>query len=273
MKKKPFIVRILVVTSILISLMLSFTACEKEPLDKRPDLPPMESLVMDFSDFADEPGGTKASLVSYGNFSHSYLSVLFWNITSTVSMTLPVAAYGHALQQEAVYMGEFTWEWPFDFKYEGGDYKAILTGTRISNEEFSMEMVVALAALPGQGVKWFDGVVRYDHTHALWNLYKEGTLEVLEVEWNKDFETEEGDLKYSYVESDQEETGSFIMFQYKPQEVYDAAYTISLAAGTTRIEWNIASKEGRVNDPVKFGDSNWHCWDSKAMGLIDKVCD
>ena len=271
--KKPGVVRFLVAVTLLFALMLSFTACDREPVDERPELPPMESLAMDFSDFEHVPGGTKGTSLTYGNFTHSYLSVLFWNVTSTVAMTLPVAAYGQALQQEAEYVGAFTWEWSFDFNFEAFRYTATLTGSRLSNEEFSMEMVIALATLPDQGVKWFDGVVRYDHTHALWNLYKEGENKVLEAEWNKDFETEAGDLKYSYVEPDQEETGSFIMFQYLPGEVYDASYTISLAAGTTQIEWNTETKEGRVKDPVKFEDSNWHCWDSLAQGLADKQCD
>ena len=133
-------------------------------------------------------------------------------------------------------------------------------------------MKIGLALLPGQGIKWFDGEIRYDHTHAIWNLYKEGTVKVLEAEWHKNFETEAADLKYTYVEPEQEETGGFIMFEYMPQEVYDAAYTISLAAGTTEIEWNITSKEGHVKDQVKFGDTNWHCWDSHANGLADMDC-
>lgn len=271
--KKPCMVRSMVAVILIFSLMLSFTACDKEPVEKRPELPPMESLVMDFSDFADEPGGTKGTLVTYGNFTHSYLTVLFWNVSSAVSLGLPVAAYGHALQQEPGYLGDYTWEWSYDFKFEGMDYRAILTGTRINNEEFSMEMVIALAILPDEKVKWFDAVVRYDHTHALWNLYKEDEKKMIEAEWNKNFETEAGDLRYSYVEADQEETGSFIKIQYKPGEVYDAAYTISLSTGTTLIEWNTESKEGRVKDPLKFGDSEWHCWDSKNKGLADKVCD
>lgn len=271
--KKPFIVKALVATALLFSWMISFTACDMEPEGKRPVLPPMESLMMDFSAFENEPGGTKGTLVTYGNFTHSYLSVLFWNVTSTVSMTLPVAAYGHALQQEAVYMGDHTWEWSFDFMYEGVNYTATLTGVRISNEKFSMHMEIALAALPDQGIKWFDGEVRYDHTHARWNLYKQGSIKVLEAEWNKNYETEAGELRYTYVEPSQKETGSFIMYQYMPQEVYDAAYTISLAVGTTQIEWNLSTIEGRVKDPLKFGDPNWHCWDSKGNGLIDKECD
>lgn len=271
--KKPYVIRSLVALSLFISLMLPFTACDKEPVDERPELPPMESLSMDFSDFESAPGGTKGTAVTYGNFTHSYLSVIFWKVSSTVMMTLPVAAYGHALQQEAVYLGDHNWEWSYDFTFEDLDYTATLTATRISNEEFSMEMILAHAAIPGQGVKWFDGVIRYDHTHALWNFYKQGTIKVLEAEWNKNFETEAGDLKYTYTEADQNETGSYILFKYMPGQVYDAGYTISLAAGTTEIEWNITSKEGRVKDPQKFGDSNWHCWDSQANGLADKECD
>ncbi len=256
----------------MVSLMISFSACDSEPVDERPDLPPIESMMMDFSDFEGQPGGAKASELSYGNFTHSYFSVVYWNLISTVAMTLPVAAYGHALQQEAEYVGDQTWEWSFDFKYEGVDYSAVLTGARMSNEKFSTEMKIGLAAQPGQGIKWFDGEVRYDHTQAIWNLYKEGTVKVLEAEWHKNFETEAGDLKYTYMEPELEETGSFIMFEHMPQEVYDASYTISLAAGTTEIEWNIASKEGHVKDETKFGDANWRCWDSHANGLADMDC-
>lgn len=256
----------------MVALLMFFVACESEPVDERPELPPVESMMMEFSDFEGQPGGTKASEISYNNFTHSYFSVFYWNLISAVTMTLPVAAYGHALQQEAIYVGDHTWEWSFDFNYEGTDYSAVLTASRISNEKFSAEMKIGLAALPAQGMKWFDGEVRYDHSHAIWKLYKEGSVQVLEAEWHKDFESEAADLKYKYIEPEQEETGSFIIFNYMPQEVYDAAYTISLAAGSTEIEWNITSKEGRVKDEVKFGDTNWHCWDSHANGLADRDC-
>ena len=258
--------------AMMVCLMVLFTGCESEPVDERPELPPIESMVMDFSDFEGQPGGSKSSVISYANFTHAYLSVLYWNVTSTLTMALPVAAYGQALQQEAEYLGDYTWEWSFNYTYEGLEYAVVLTGARINNETFSMEMTIGLAALPGQGIKWFDGVVRYDHTHATWNLFKEGEVKILEAEWHKDFESEAGDLKYTYPPADQEETGSYIMFKYMPQEVYDASYIISLAAGTTEIEWNVTSREGRVKDQVKFGDSNWHCWDSLANGLADRDC-
>lgn len=270
--KKYLNFRVLALISVAISLMLSFNSCDKEIVDNRPVLPPVESMVMDFSDFDEQPGKKSAS-ASYENFLHSYFSVLFWNVASTVTLALPVTAYGVALQQTPDYLGDNTWEWDFDFPLNSLNYTATLTGIRISNEEFSMEMVIASALTPNQGVKWFDGVVRYDHTQATWNLYKDGSVKILEAEWNKDFVTEEADLTYTYTEPGQAETGSYIMLAYEPQEFYDAAYTISLVAGETVIQWNTTTIEGRVKDPVKFEDFAWHCWDTEAMGLINKDCE
>ncbi len=271
--KKHLHFRAFVSISLTVLLLFVFTSCDKEPVNDRPELPPVESLVMDFSDFDEQPGEQKSTDSSYENFLHSYLSVFFWNVASTVTLALPVTAYGVALQQDPVYMGDNTWEWSFVVPFNNQNYSATLTGSRINNEEFSMEMVIAFALTPELGVKWFDGVVRYDHTHATWNLYKDGSLKVFEAEWNKDFETEDADLTYTYVESGQNETGSYIMLAYMPEEFYDAAYTISLAAGDTYIEWNTTTREGRVMDLVKFEDSQWHCWETEANGLMNKVCD
>jgi len=126
--------------------------------------------------------------------------------------------------------------------------------------------------MPEEGVRWFDGVVSYDHTSAEWTVYKEGSLAVLEITWNKDFETGDADLTYTYVEPDQTETGSSIKWEYRPGEMYDAAYTITMSESTTIIEWNISTLEGRVKAPAFFEDEEWRCWDSFANGLADIDC-
>lgn len=258
---------------LMISMMLFSVSCDKEPVEDRPELPPLESLVMDFSAFAQQPGSLKSSEITYENFLHAYLSVVFWNVASTTTIAVPAAAYTHALSQDPVYLGDHTWEWSFGFSLQEESYDATLTGARLNNEEFSMEMVISVAGSPDQSIKWFDGVVRYDHTHASWNLYGEDGVKLLEAEWNKDFETEEGDLTYTYVEPGQEETGSYISYAMIPGAVYDASYTISLSGGETLIEWNTTTLEGRVKDTSWYGDSEWHCWDSAANGLADMVCE
>jgi len=256
-----------------ISMVAAFSSCDKEPVSKRPELPPLESLVMDFSDFNQQPAGMKGTTETYENFLHAYGTVLLWNVASAATIALPAAAYAHALDQEPEYLGDHIWEWSFELDLQGGSYGVVLTGTRLNNEEFSMEMVIHSSLLPEQEMKWFDGVVRYDHTHAVWNLYGEGGVKKMEAEWNKDYETEAGDLTYTYVEPDHEETGSFITYSYMPGEVFDASFTSSLSERETVIQWNTSTLKGRIRDASLFGDNDWHCWEAASNGLADMVCE
>lgn len=258
---------------LLAALMFVGTSCDKENVEQRPELPPVESMMMDFSDFSEQPAGAKGSAVGYQNFSKAYLTVGFWNLSVTLVSAIPVAAYAHALKQEAVYMGDQNWEWSYEFVLNGASYTANLNAERTSNEEFSVSMLIAFTALPDNGVKWFEGVVRYDHTKADWTFFKDGTIPVMEVSWNRDFETEEADLTYSFTEPGHKEDGSYIMWEYLPGEFFDASYTVSMADGTTEIDWNAESIQGRIFDPVFFGDENWHCWDTYANGLADMDCE
>lgn len=251
------------------TLMLSVISCDKEPVDQKPQLPPVESLMMDFSDFDEQPAVSKGSVSTYQNFTRAYLSVGIVNLSLGVVSALPVAAYAHALQHEAEYMGDNNWEWSYNFMLNGVNYSAILTAHRISNEEFTVDMTIADGE---QSVKWFDGVVRYDHTSADWTIYRDGSIPVLAIAWNKDFETEAADLTYTYIEPDQAESGSYVMWEYIPGADFDSEYTVSLAAGQTSIQWNTTSISGRIKEPAFFGDDAWHCWDSKANGFADMDC-
>jgi len=255
-----------------LTLLIVSTSCDKESQENRPELPPVESLMMSFSDFDTALASPKASIESHFHFNYAFTSLVFWSGASSVTMALPVAAYAYALDQVAEYTEDNSWEWSYDFQWGGLDYSATLSATRINNEEFSMEMLVASADMP-EGLRWFDGVVRYDHTQANWTIYKEGSIEVLEIEWTKDYELGEASLLYTYVEAALPETGSYILYEHAPLEVFDASFTLSLSAGTTLIQWNTSSKEGRVQNEEKFGDTEWHCWDSLENGLVDISCE
>ncbi len=265
-------VKVLIVSVIVVLLTVPFTSCDKEPLEDRPDLPPMESFLMDFSDFSQAPAGAKSTEATYANFLHSFFTLTFWNLASTVTMAVPVAAYGYALNQEPEYLGDLTWEWSFVFDLQGKNYTATLTGARLNNEEFTMEMVIGLTGSAEAGIKWFDGVIRYDHTQASWTIYNEEAAEVLQVDWSKDFVTGDTELRYIYVEAEQTQTGSYIQYTYMPDQVYDASFDISHSEGIADIEWNLTTKEGRVMDMAHFEDSDWHCWDSAENGLADIDC-
>lgn len=252
-------------------MMLANNSCDKENTDYRPDFPPFESLVMDFSDFDTPPVQKKVITYTYDNFIHAYTNVAFWNGLINITMALPVAAYYNVQLSSGnpEYLGDNRWRWTKEFTLNQISYKAILTAERLNNQEFSMEMKIALAALPNQGVVWFDGVIRYDHTHATWNLYKnEPThVKVLEIEWNKDYETGASDITYTSVEPGSDMYNNYIEMGIVPGADYDAYYTISLVTGVINVEWDLTSKAGRIMDPVQYEDSNWHCWSDQLYDI------
>lgn len=272
MKKKYSVITKPIIFLLIVSITIFNTSCKKkDTTGEKPDLPPQESLIMDFSDFDSRPD-QKSKGTTYNNFVYSFLNVAFWHTLTTSYLAIPATAYGHLLSQNARYIGDNVWEWVYYFTYEQTDYVATLTGTRLNNEEFSMDLVIAEESNPDLGFKWFEGVCRYDHTSASWDIYKynEGSpVKVLEVDWTKDFEANTSALTYVYVEPGQDETGSSITYGKDPSLDYNAWYTIDRSTETIEIEWDLATKAGRVRNENHFLDNDWHCWDSN---LADVEC-
>lgn len=258
-----------------ILLGLGLASCEKAEEMDPPVLPPIESMLMDFSDFEQGTAKSATALKSntYYNWGYSAFTVGIWNLVATGYSIIPVKAYLVALDQDAEYLGDQQWEWSYEFQLEGISYKATLLAARLNNEAFSAEMRIGLAAMPKQGVKWFDGVIRYDHTHASWTIYEEGLTQLLGIEWNKDFESGMADLTYTALEVGSPEEGSYIMWMTSPGEALDASFDISTAESMVQIQWNTESLEGRVKSPAHFEDELWHCWNSRDMGLADMDCE
>lgn len=255
--------------------MIIITSCEKEENPKEPELPPQEAFVMDFSDFQSAPGTKKAGeeMAGYQNFTHAYGTVWGWNIIVTVTMVVPTAAYIEAFNHTPVYLGDNSWKWEYSVPVGNNTFNAKLITTRISNEEFKAEMFITKEGIAGyEDFKWFEGTIRYDRTHAIWTLYESPTnpVEMLEIEWNMDWELGVSDITYTYVKEGDEQTGSYISFAIVDDVVYDANYTVSGAANAIMIEWNRTSKNGRVMDMAKFGDDAWHCWNET---LEDVTCE
>lgn len=260
----------IIVIMLLTTVMLMNTSCDKENPDEKPELPPVESLVMNFSAFDSRPDQQKGIVTTYNNFVYSYLNVVFWSSLSSGSIALPVRAYTHIKDQDAEYLGDNIWQWEYNFTWDASEYIATLTAERLNNEEFSMAMVIALSTATESGFKWFEGIVRYDHTAASWDIYKYNDMnpvKMLEVDWTKDYEAETSSLTYVYVEPGQEETGSSITLGRDPSLDYNAWYTINLSAETIEIQWDTVTKAGRVRNQNHFQDNNWHCWNADLMDI------
>lgn len=242
-------------------LLIAFSSCEKAPDPM--ELPPTESLVIDWDMF---PSNDKKSVdeeLSYINWFYSAASIVVWNTVVAANVAIPTVAYGAAFNNEPVYLGEETWEWSYSVTVNQRTVVARLVGARINNETFSMEMYLTETG-NFEDFKWFEGVIRYDHTEANWTLSQgpENPAQYLDISYQKDFETDVANIRYTVIDPTNDMYNGYIDYGIDPAIDLDAHYTISRGDTITYIEWNTDTNEGRVKDERQYGDNVWHCWDT-----------
>src|SRR3989344_2149923 len=97
-------------------------SCSKKKGEK-PTIPPLNTLVMESSDFESSNGPQRLTqTASYDNWTHSSINVLFWQAILTINLAVPVAAYTEALKQSPKWKGgKKGWVWAFTTNV--GNYK------------------------------------------------------------------------------------------------------------------------------------------------------
>jgi hypothetical protein len=262
----------------LIIMPLLFSGCKKDDSEgDAPQLLPEESFIIDFSDFDDGSDTLKSakSTLACQNWGTAFLKVAGWNIVIAVSGAVPVTAFRESFNHQPVYEGKNTWAWSYNYTIGSATYSARLTGKILETEEVKWEMYITKSAAIGgyTNFKWYEGVARLDRTSGYWILYQspDQNHELIQIDWNRNWDNNTGDIKYTNVVPGGAENGGYISYGVVDDPVFDAYYTIYNKGqdNLTGIQWNRTTKEGRIRDPRTFGDELWHCWDTL---LADIVC-
>jgi hypothetical protein len=242
-----------------------------------PDLPPVASFVMDFSDFASGQihegvrGGQPVDEASKANWGWAAGNVLVWNTLITVGLVVPVASFLEAFHHEPTRQPDTTWVWDYNFMAQGAVHLAELHGKKVE-DEVQWEMHISKEGEYTDFV-WYSGLSLLDGTGGTWTLYSSPTepSPLVGIEWHRDAETQTADIKYTNIVPDGPENGGYIAYGTTTDDPFDAFYDIYNKGldNHTDIEWNRSTKAGRVKDPNHFTDSEWHCWDS---ALDDVPC-
>lgn len=257
----------LAIAGILLILVIAIS-CSKDDKDPRPDLPPEAALSMDFTDFTSFPDTTDLkSNAYYTNFANAFANVFAWNVVTAFVMVVPVAAYAECLQSTPEYING-AWQWTASATLLSVTYEARLVADRVDNETYSAKMFISQTG-GVQDFLWFEGILRYDRTHAEWTMYRSPAVNVewLSVVWNKDWVADTSDITYSIIETGNNEFGSYIKYGLTDDAGFDAFYTISGSQSSIEIEMNTATKAGRIRSQAIFGDPEWHCWDENLMNI------
>ena len=266
-----------------------FQSCAKEePLQeeppanlKAPEIPPMAMFTMptesfdetavDTSEFGSGGGGGP---VSYYNWFHSAVNLVFWNAAIRLHMALPTAAFGAAVSQPAVYIGDLTFLWEYTYvapPAQGNQtYHVQLTGQFTPDLEDVLWTLTVSQEGGFTDFVWYTGISSTQQNEGMFTLNwnPDNPQSYLQLDYSGDNSTGEGTLRFTNVVTGSPDFGQYIEYRERPADPYDRAFDVQGDPGYfLEIQWNEDAKDGRVRHPFNFGDDQWHCWDSNLMDV------
>ena len=262
-----------------LALLVGFgLTCSKdttEPLETPPALLPASSFIMDFGSF---PGGGEALaksgkvlLQTKANWGWAATNVLVWNTVLFVNLAVPVAAFYASFQHEPYKENDGSWSWAYGFTAQNTQYTAKLN-LSLDNNLAHWKMYITKEG-EFNGFLWYEGEGDLGYSHGTWTLYKNPASPVpyIGMEWNRNPQDETGDIRYTNINDEDPNKGSYIHYGTMAGSRYDTYYTIyhKTLDNYTYIEWDLTTKVGRVSDLNHFETEEWYCWDEM---LYDTEC-
>ncbi len=277
------------------SLLLVFTivllaSCEKS--EESPEnensltLPPYESMVIDFGEFAEDSNSGKSAALVYdnkapnGNWVFSRIVVGVWNSALFTTLAVPVAAFQTAFAHSPENLGDNTWQWTYSVDGFTSEYTARLTG-EVTGEEVLWEMYITKTGIGAfEEFLWFSGSSAMNGNSGQWilNQSPEWPYAMLQIDWERANE-EVAAIRYTWVrEMDEQENvdlfrNSYLLYGLQEGD-FDAYFTAHAYDGNiqdfadVRIEWSRDTFAGRVMAANYFEDEAWHCWDSTGEDVL-----
>lgn len=269
------------ITALTLSL---FQSCEKDPIDNQteevaPKIPPQESFIMPFTGFEEvdtteftDVHAEARSVETFQNWFYAGTNILVWNTVLTLNLAVPVASFGEAFNHDPVYAGNGVFEWAYSYNHLGSSYNAVLSGQFINNGA-DVEWVMSISKVGGfSDVVYYTGVVAADHSEANWTLYHRplNPEPYLGISYQKDASTNDFTIRYTNVVPNSPDNGQYIEYRTSSDSNFNRAYDVFLNTNNfLEMEWNEPANNGRVKNPHRFNDEEWHCWD---IDLSDIDC-
>ncbi len=259
---KKTISLLFVSTLIGLSIFVSCSSDKEDDPGTPPEIPPVESFIMDFSDFNETNVSNRQE--SQAHWGVAAFKVGIWNVITAVTLAVPVASFANSVDSEPIYDSELeAFIWTFDYDFVGRTYSSELRG-RVDGSVVLWEMYISQEN-GFQDFLWFSGQSQLDGMGGAWTLNNspENPGAFLEIDWSKESD-EVGQIRYTNI-SGESGDGSYIEYGRIESSEYDTYYTINNTEtdNLVEIEWNSVTKIGRIKDPGFFEDEDYRCWDDQ----------
>ena len=256
--------------SIFLSLLLFFaiTGCRTSDSDEAPELPPLSSFIMDFSDFIPDETPKMTLDNTHLNRNQAIVHIAVWNIITFVHMAVPVATFMEAFNHNPTEQSDGSWLWSYDVQVGLSTYTAKLYG-KVSGIEVEWHMYVSKTGAGGfSDFLWYSGTSHIAGVEGSWTINKMPTEPVpyVGIDWSTN-SNGTAVTTYTNIVPDGPENGGYISHGTTQDVPYNAFYHIYNKGldNLVEIEWNRITKAGRIRNPHHYGNSDFHCWN--AMGV------
>ena len=255
---------------IILILSIGLFSCEKkETLKTAPELPPVESMVFDFSNL----DLYKSVEISKVNWIYSATTVSFWSTILATTLAVPVAAFRSAFAHQPVKINNQTWQWQYDVDGFTSTYTARLVG-KLESSHIKWEMYIAKTGIEAfDEFLWFEGTSETDGNSGQWTLYYSPVYQdkLIQIDWEKEGESV-GQIMYTYIREKVNQTtddnffGSTLTYGLQDSgfDIYIDVHIYSQQESDfidCNIEWSSTDYNGHVKSESFFNDTEWHCWD------------
>jgi hypothetical protein len=261
------------------------SGCKKDK-GNPPVLPPVESMIIDFSNFESgkksEPVINVTKGIENSSWEFSALVAGFWNTILVLNLAVPVATFDRATDNAPAYLDNKTWQWSYDvpvtINQVSVTYKARLTG-QITATEVIWKMYISKT---GTGAfaefVWYEGTSKLDGTSGKWiiNHSSQYPEPMINIDWTKSA-SDIGTIKYTYVRTLNNTRvpdtfrNSYIEYGLTSASLnayYNIHYYTGVDFSDVNIEWNTTTHNGRVKSFGFFGDQDWNCWDANRVNTV-----
>ena len=243
------------------------TACKDNAAelssDEPPQIPPAESMEMDFSTYENNQSqGNNIAAKNGTNFAQAAVRAIIMKAVVDVNLFIPRVLLEAASNNEAEFNDEGEWVWTYSKMADGETYEVRLIATRESDNEVNWQFFVTNSALNIDDKLFFSGTSNDDGTNGSWTYFNLQNSEeqeaVSEINWSVENE-EDISLRLEVVSDRNNNLGDFIEYTFDGT-VKNAIYFNAGENETTELEWNTETNAGFIIAP-NYNNGTQACWD------------
>lgn len=256
---------------LLFVILIFLGSCDKKEEKEQPAplIPPVGTLVIDFSQFENIDTNLVRNTESFENFGVALDRILPWQHIIYERIPIPIVGYAEAHHHNYFYDPNYdSWSWSYQFAYGGEYYHGKLqawldpAGVQwafyVTRDDDYYEFL------------WMKGVAEANLTRGFWTIYLDPDNWEPYIEINyKIIEDGRYEITYENVLHKDVNEGSYISYTYDSTSYYNSHYEIYKVYldNTTEIDWNSDSFEGRITDMLYYKNDLWYCWDESAKNI------